>query len=107
MEKAKSISTKGLTKDFINIFKIFNSAKYFPAGILQNYLISISAKKYIKHFSDTIRVYLCKSNGMPEENIGGITKSDSLFAPTFVNHCLLPDVNFNGHFLINNKISIP
>ena len=42
-----------------------------------------------------------KSNGMPEENIGSITKSDSNFAPTFAYHHVLPDINFNGHYLIN------
>ena len=41
---------------------------------------------------------------MSEENI---TKSESNFAPTFVNHHLLPDINFNGSCLINNNISIP
>ena len=39
---------------------------------------------------------------MPEENIENITKSSSVFAPIFVNHYILPDVNFNGHCLINN-----
>ena len=43
---------------------------------------------------------------MSEENIEIITKSDSNFAPTFVDHHLLPDINFNGHCVINN-ISIP
>ena len=43
---------------------------------------------------------------MSEENIENITKSDSNFAPAFVNHHVLPDMNFNGHCLINN-ISIP
>ena len=28
------------------------------------------------------------------------------FAPTLVNHYILPDVNFNGHCLVNNYISI-
>ena len=36
------------------------------------------------------------------ENIENITKSDSNFAPTFVDHNLLPDMNFNVHCLINN-----
>ena len=36
-----------------------------------------------------------------------ITKSDSNFAPTFVNHHLLPDLNFNEHCSIENDISIP
>ena len=39
---------------------------------------------------------------MLEENIENITKSGSNFAPTFVDHNLLPDIIFNGHCLINN-----
>ena len=44
---------------------------------------------------------------MSEESIENITKSDSNFAPNFVDHDLLPDMNFNGHCLIKNNISIP
>ena len=44
---------------------------------------------------------------MSEENIENITKSDSNFAPTFLDHHLSPDINFNGHPLIKNNISIP
>ena len=54
-----------------------------------------------------MRIESWKSNGMSEENIENITKSDSNFAPTFVDHHLLPDMNFNGHCLIKNNISIP
>ena len=36
-----------------------------------------------------------------------ITESDSNFEPTFAGHHLLPDMNFNGHCLIKNNISIP
>ena len=43
---------------------------------------------------------------MLEENIENITKSDSNFVPTFVDHNLLPHINFNGHCLIKNNISI-
>ena len=43
---------------------------------------------------------------MSEENIENVTKPDSNFAPTFVDHHVLPDINFNGHCLINN-IYIP
>ena len=39
---------------------------------------------------------------MSEENIENITKSDSKFVPTFVDHHVLPEINFNGHCLINN-----
>ena len=38
---------------------------------------------------------------MLEENIENITKSDSNFEPTFVEHHLLSDLNFNWHCLIN------
>ena len=37
---------------------------------------------------------------MSEENTRNITKSNNLFAPTFFNRCILPDVTFNGHCLI-------
>ena len=43
---------------------------------------------------------------MSEENIENISKPDSNFAPALVDHRVLPDMNFNGHCLINN-ISIP
>ena len=36
---------------------------------------------------------------MSKDNIENITKSDSNFAPTSVDHHLLPDINFNGHCL--------
>ena len=44
---------------------------------------------------------------MSEESIEYITKSNSNFAPTFVDHYLLPDMNFNGHCLTKSNISIP
>ena len=79
----------------------------FFLGIFQNYLAFILAKKYIKYFRDTTRIESWKSNVVPEENVENITKSDNNFAPTFVHHYVLPDINFNGHFLIKNNISIP
>ena len=39
---------------------------------------------------------------MSEENNENITKSEINFAPTFVNDYTLPDINFNGHCLINS-----
>ena len=54
-----------------------------------------------------IRMNSWKSNGMSEENIEKVTKSDSLFSPTFVDHHVLPDINFNGRHLIKINISIP
>ena len=44
---------------------------------------------------------------MSEESIENITKLDSKFAPSFADHHLLPDINFNGHCLTKNNISIP
>ena len=64
------------------------------------------AKKYFKSFTGTTRIELWKSNWVSEEIIENITKSDSNFASTFVDHDLLPDINFNGHCLLKN-ISIP
>ena len=46
-KKVKAISTKGLTKDLINKFRVLNEAKYFSSGIYQIYLVFIPAKKYI------------------------------------------------------------
>ena len=44
---------------------------------------------------------------MSEGNIENKAKSDSNFPATFVDHHLLPDINFNGQCLIKNNISIP
>ena len=90
----------------INKFSVLNGAKYFPSGIFQIYLVFKPAKKDIKYFSGTTRTDSWKSNGMSEENIENIKKSDSNYAPTFVDYHVLPDINFNGHCLIN-KIYIP
>ena len=44
---------------------------------------------------------------MSEESIENITKSGRNFSSTFVDHHSLPEINFNGHCLIKNNISIP
>ena len=77
----------------INNFSILNETKYFSSGIFQNYLVFIPAKIYIKYFIGTTQIEVWKSNGMSEESIENITKSDSSFAATFVDHHLLPDRN--------------
>ena len=81
--------------------------KYFSSGIFQNYLVFIPANKYIKYFTGTTRIESWKSNGMSEESIENITRSYIYFAPTFVDHHVLPDINSNGHCLIKNYIPIP
>ena len=88
-------------------FNILNGAKYFSSGLFQNHLLFTPAKKYVKYFNSTTRLDSRKSNGMSEEDIGNITKSGSNFAPAFVDHHLLPEINFNGYFLIKHNISIP
>ena len=105
--KVKAIPIKVLTKDLINKFSILYGAKYFSSGIFQSYLVFIPAKKYIKYFSGTTKTDLWKSSGMSAEDIENITKSDSNFAPPFADHHLLPDINFSGHCLINNNVSVP
>ena len=80
----------------------FNSSKYFYSGILQNYLVFVPSKKCIKYFSCTTRIDSWKSYEILEENIENITKSDSNFAPTFVDHHVLIDINFNWK-LFNKK----
>ena len=90
----------------IKKFSILDGAKYFSLGILQNYLVFISAKKHIRYFSDTTRIELWKSNGMSGESTENITKSGSSSTPIFVDHHLFPDMTFNGHCLMHN-ISIP
>ena len=44
---------------------------------------------------------------MSEEGIENITKPESNFVKAFVDHHVLSDVNFKGHCLIKNNISLP
>ena len=104
-KKLKAISRKGLTKDLLKIFSIHNVAKYFSLGIFQNYLVFIPTTRYVKYFIGTTGIDSQKSNGI-SENIQNKMKSESNFAPPFVDHHALPDINFNGHCLIK-IISIP
>ena len=60
LKKVKVISIKGLTKDLkdlIDKFSILNGEKYFSSGIFQNCLVFIPAKKGIKYFHATTRIY--------------------------------------------------
>ena len=90
----------------INKRIILNGSKYFYTKITQNCLVFTSAKKHIKYFSSTAWIDTCISNGKSEENIENITKSGSNFPPTFADHHVLHDVNFNGHCLMKNNSSI-
>ena len=44
----------------------------------------------MKYFIRTIQTDSLKSNGISEENIENVTKSDSNFTPTFADHHVLP-----------------
>ena len=70
-------------------------------------MVFIPAIRYIKYFHATIQIHSWKSNGVLEESIENITKSDYNFAPTFVNHHVLPDINFSRYCFMKNDISIP
>ena len=107
LEKVKAVSTKVLTKDLIYKFRFLIRVKYFSLGTFRNYLVFIPSKKYIKYFSSTTQIDSWKSNGMSGKNIENTFKSDCIFAPIFVDHHLLSDINFNGHCLINSNIFIP
>ena len=57
---------------------------------IQNYLVLIPAKKYIKYFIGNTRIFFWKSRSLKlEENIEYLTKSDN---------------NFSWQCLINNNI---
>ena len=84
----------------IDKFSILSGAKYFSLGIFQNYLVFIPAIKYIKYFHGTLQIYSQKSDGISEESVKNITKLDCNSAPTFVDHRLLPYINFNRHYVI-------
>ena len=60
--EVEAISTKELTKNLINGYKILNGTKYFSSGIFQNYLVFILARKYIKYLNGTTQIYSWKSN---------------------------------------------
>ena len=79
----------------INKFSILNREKCFSSGIFQNYLVFIPVKKSINYFSGTTWIDSWKSNGISEENIENINKSDSNFTPGFVDLHVIPDISFN------------
>ena len=68
-KQLKQYQKKGLTKDLIKKLSILNGAICFSSGMVQNYLVFIPAKNYIKYFSGTTRIDSWKSNKMSEENI--------------------------------------
>ena len=94
-KKVKAISKKGLIKDFINKFSIFNVANYFSSGLFQNCLLFIPVKKHSKHFNAITKIDSSKFNGISVQSIENIIKSDNNFNTTFVYHHLLFDMTLN------------
>ena len=88
----------------LNVAQYLNGAKYFSSGVLEKYLVFISANKYIEIFSGTQGIYSWSSKGMSEESIKN-PRSDNTFTPSLINYPLL-NVKFDGHCLINSNISI-
>ena len=83
----------------INKCRILNGAKYFSSGTLQNYLVFISADKYIEFFIGVQKYFSWKSKGMSED-IKNSLGSDHNFAPILINSYPIPVAK-----LINNNIS--
>ena len=44
---------------------------------------------------------------MSEESLENLTTLDNTFVPILINYCILPDLKFNGHCLINDDVFIP
>ena len=106
--QVKAILTKRLKKDLIINLVFLMEQNIF----LQEYLKII---QYLYLLKNTLNILVAllglicgnlRENGMLGENIENIIKSDSNFAPPFVDHYLLPGVNFNGDCQVNN-ISVP
>ena len=85
----------------IRKFSILIGAKCFSSGIIQNYLVFIPPN--LGAVIGLINGNLIEC----QKHIKNVTKSGSNFATTFVENHLLPDVSFNGHYLIEDNISIP
>ena len=101
--KIEAISTKRLTKDLINWFKILNRASYFYLGKFQNNLINFSYEKSFRFFTNSSKVLSWKSIRPSEEGIENITTSDSNFDPSLINYYPLSDNKFNEHCLISSN----
>ena len=82
----------------INKFTIGNGAKFFSLGIFQNYLVFRPAKNTLNILLALLR--LNRGNLMEcqkKESIENTTQPASNFAPVFVDHHLLPDIDFNNN----------
>ena len=99
-QKSQKQYQQGLTKDLLSQFSNPNWEDFFYSKIFQNYLEIIPVINYIIYFHGTTQICSWKYNVMARESINN-------FAPVSVDHHSIPDMNFNGHCLIKNNISIP
>ena len=66
-----------------DIYRILNGAKYFSSGLLQKYLVLISANKCTKFFSGTQWIYSRKYREVSEEGIKKPPGLDYYFCSKF------------------------
>ena len=83
----------------INKFSILRGAKYFSSEIFQNYLVFIPPKIMLNILL-TLLGLICGNLVECQKKILRIWLNDTeiLHFRTLVDHHVLPDVNFNGHF---------
>ena len=61
---------------------------------------------YTSYIFMALLKFICRSlMECQKKSIENTTKSDSNFAPTFVDYYSLPDISFNGYYLIKKNIS--
>ena len=105
--KVEAISTKGLTKDLTNGYKILNGARYFSSGTLQKPKIYFSYRECLRFFNITYEVSSCKAIGLSEKSIENITPLDSNFVSALINYYPSPDIKFDVCCLICNNNDPP
>ena len=94
-KKVKAIPAKGLTKDLIINLMFLMTHNTCIQEYYKIILCLYQLQNTFNIFMTNIQIYLWKFNGRTEESIENITISDCNFASTFVDHYVLPDINFN------------
>lgn len=85
MREVELISTKCLTKDLINGYRILNGAIYFAEDGLKNYLAFQPIFRYLKTPANDIMVMEWKSKGLSTESIK---------PPAVLDNCLNPRLGY-------------
>ena len=109
--EVKLISTKKVTKDFINEYSILNGAKYSVEDGSQNYLVFQPVFKYFRTLTGTVKIFVQKFEGLSKEIVPYFSTpvtSDNSFdngkiGSKFKGNCLLQD---NVSFTQSNVVNI-